>query len=147
MSVTIIEALFKYFDSCPLMADGRLNVDYLPENTKQAGVEYALAVSPSDELVTPYIRGGARCRYPFVISSVNDYGPDAAQNIANTGFSEALADWLRRQTRLRNLPGLPEGMTPSSIRAIGSGYLYQPDIDAGKYQIQCELEYYRKGES
>ena len=146
MSTTIIEALFVYFEGCPLMADGRLNVDYLPEDTGEAGVEYALATSPTDELVYNYLDGGARCRYPVIISSVNDYGPDAVQNIANTGFTEALADWLRKQTRLRNLPALPEGLTPRSIRALGSGYLYQPDINAGKYQIQCELEYYRKGD-
>ena len=146
MSTTIIEALFDYFEGCPLMTGNRLNVDYLPEDTGQAGVEYALATSPTDEIIYPYTNGGARCRYPFIISSVNDYGPDAAQNIANTGFTEALADWMRKQTRFRNLPALPEGLTPRSLRALGSGYLYQPDINAGKYQIQCELEYYRKGE-
>ncbi len=127
------------------MTGNRLNVDYLPEDTKEAGVEYAIGTSPTDELVQAYADGGARCRYPFIISSVNDYGPDEAQNIANTGFTESLADWLRKQSRARNLPILPDGMTPRSIRALGSGYLYQPDVNAGKYQIQCELEYYRKG--
>jgi len=146
MGDTIIEALFDYFDSSPLMTDNRLNVDYLPEDTGQAGIEYAIATSPTDEVITTYRNGGARCRYPFIISSVNDYGPDARQNIANTGFSETLAKWLREQSRLRNLPELPEGYTARSIRALGSGFLYQPDADAGKYQIQCEMEYYRKGD-
>ena len=146
MSTTIIEALFDYFDHCPLMTENRLNIDYLPEDTSAAGVEYALGAAPTDELVYPYRDGGARCRYPFIISSVNDYGPDEAQNMLNTGFFEALAAWLRMQTRARNLPLLPEGMVPRSIRAIGPGYLYQPDVNAGKYQIQCDLEYYRKGE-
>jgi hypothetical protein len=145
MSVTVIEALFNYFDSCPLMTGNRLNMDYLPEDTGEAGVEYALATSPGDEVIQRYHDDGARCRYPFILSSVNDYGPDAAQNIANTGFTETLAGWLRQQTRARNLPALPDGLMPRSLRALGSGYLYQPDINAGKYQIQCELEYYRKG--
>ena len=146
MSTTIIEALFEYFGNCPLMTDDRLNINYLPEDTSEAGVEYAIATQPADEVVQTYQYGGARCRYPFIISSVNDYGPDVGQNIANAGFTEALANWMRAQTRLRALPELPEGLTPRSIRAVGSGYLYQPDIDAGKYQIQCELEYYRKGD-
>jgi hypothetical protein len=145
MSTTIAQALFDYFDSCPLMDGNRLNVDYLPEDTGEAGVEYAIATSPGDEVVYPYKGGAARCRYSFVISSINDYGPDAAQNIENTGFSERLADWLRQQSRARNLPQLPDGITARSIRALGAGYLFQPDINAGKYQIQCELEYYRKG--
>lgn len=146
MSATIIEALFDYFASCPLMTDNRLNIDYLPENTSEAGIEYSIGVIPTDDTVNKYTNGGARCRYPFVISSVNDYGPDAAQNICNTGFSEELAAWLRKQTRVRKLPQLPNGMIPRSICALGSGYLYEPDVNAGKYQIQCELEYYRKGD-
>ncbi|NLL92511.1 MAG: hypothetical protein GX222_08920 [Ruminococcaceae bacterium] len=146
MNTTIISALFDYFENCPLMTENRLNVDYLPENTGQAGVEFAIATEPTDETVYTYHDGGARCKYPFVISSVNDYGPDDAQNILNSGFFENLARWLRLQTRTRNFPILPEGMSPRSIRAIGPGYLFQPDVNAGKYQIQCELEYYRKGD-
>ena len=146
MGTTIIEALFEYFAACPLITDNQLNIDYLPEDTSQAGVEYSIGTTPTDEIVYLYRDGGARCRYPFVVSSVNDYGPDVAQNICNTGFAESLAVWLRQQSRMRNLPVLPSGLTPRSIRAIGSGYLYQPDINAGKYQIQCELEYYRKGD-
>lgn len=145
MSKTIIDALFLYFDACPLLTGGRLNIDYLPENTHQAGVEYSIAASPADEIVTSYRGGGCRCRYPFVLSSVNDYGPDTAQNLLNTGFFDRLAEWLRKENRLRRLPELPPGLVSRSIRAIGAGYLYQPDINAGKYQIQCELEFYRKG--
>ena len=144
-SNTIIEALFEYFGECPLMTENRLNIDYLPEDTGKAGIEYGIATSPTDEVIQNYRDGGARCRYPFIISSVNEYGPDAVQNIANSGFYEALAEWLRTQSKTRNLPLLPEGMTPRSIRAIGFGYLFQPNAKVGKYQIQCELEYYRKG--
>ena len=42
MSKTIIEALYDYFNESSLLTDNRLNVDYLPENTKQAGIEYAI---------------------------------------------------------------------------------------------------------
>lgn len=144
-AATILEALFDYFSGCPLMSDNRLNIDYLPEDTGEAGVEYAIGTTPTDEVVYRYSNGGARCRYPFTISSVNDYGPDEAQNMLNSGFYEDLAAWLHKQTRARNLPQLPQGLSPRSIRATGPGYLYQPDVNAGKYQIQCELEYYRKG--
>jgi len=146
MSKTIIEALFDFFDASPLMSDNRLNIDYLPEDTSRAGVEYAIGTAPGDEIIKNYRNSAAMCRYPFVISSVNDYGPDAAQCIMNTGFLEQLAEWMRVQTIQRMLPELPENMEPRSIKAIGAGYLYQPDINAGKYQIQCELVYYRKGD-
>lgn len=146
MSTTVLEALFDYFSKCPLMIDNRLNIDFLPEDTGEAGVEYAIGTTPTDEIVYRYTNGGARCRYPFTISSVNDYGPDEAQNMLNSGFYEALAAWLHKQTRARVLPELPQGLIPRGIRATGPGYLYQPDVNAGKYQIQCDLEYYRKGD-
>ena len=145
MSATILEALFDYFSGCPLMVDGRLNIDYLPEDTGAAGVEYAISTTPTEDVVYRYRDGGARCRYPFTISSVNDYGPDEARNMLNSGFFESLADWMRRQSRAMRLPELPAGLIPRSICATGPGYLYQPDVNAGKYQIQCDLEYYRKG--
>ena len=147
MAKTIIEALFNYFkDCCPLMLENRLNIDYLPEDTKKAGVEYAISTEPADEIIRQYKDGGAYCRYLFIISSVNDYGPDVVQNMLNSGFGEELAQWLRVQTRLHNLPILPAGLLARSIKAKGSGYLYQPEATTGKYQIQCELEYYRKGD-
>lgn len=65
MSRTIIDALFAYFDACPLISGGRLNIDYLPENTSQAGVEYSIAASPSDELITAYRNGGAAAGTPL----------------------------------------------------------------------------------
>lgn len=146
-SDTIINALFTYFDNCPLMTESRLNIDYLPENTGEAGIEYAIATSPTDGLIKRYSDGGGRYRYPFIISSVNDYGPDAAQNIGNTGFYEALDEWIHTQSRKRKLPLLPDGIEARSMRAIGSGFLFQPGASAGKYQIQCEMEYYREGDS
>ncbi|MDL2318071.1 hypothetical protein LJC74_03120 [Eubacteriales bacterium OttesenSCG-928-A19] len=146
MDETIINALFDYFDNCPLMSGSRLNIDYLPEDTGEAGIEYAIATSPTDEIVKPYLRGGAQCQYPFIISSVNDYGPDEAQSIANVGFMEKLAKWMRQQCRMRKLPKLPEGMQVTRIRALGSGFLFEPGAASGKYQIQCMLEYYRKGD-
>jgi len=146
MVTTIIESLVDYFSNCPLMSNGRLNIDYLPEDTGQAGVEYAIGASPTDEVIQRYRDGGARCRYPFTLSSINDYGADVVQNMLNTGFYEKLANWLTTQSRLRNLPELPCNMQTRSIRAIGTGYLFRPDVNAGNYQIQCELEYYKKGD-
>ena len=146
MDETIINALFDYFFSCPLMTGNRLNIDYLPEDTGKAGIEYAIATSPTDEIVKPYLRGGAQCQYPFIISSVNDYGAEEAQSIANVGFMEKLSQWMRRQDRMRKLPNLPAGMTATHIRALGSGFLFEPGANSGKYQIQCMLEYFRKGD-
>ena len=98
MSTTIIEALFEYFAACPLITDNRLNIDYLPEDTSQAGVEYSIGTTPANEVVRQYKDGGQLCRYVFVITGVNDCAPGAAQNMLNSGFYEVLALWLGRQS-------------------------------------------------
>ncbi len=142
---TIIESLEIYFANCPLLTGGRMNIDYLPESTAEAGIEYAISAEPGDHLIKQYLDGSQQCRYPYILSGVHDYGPDEAQNILNSGFYEQLANWIWQQSRARNLPILPQGETSLRMRAMGHGYLYQPDVNSGKYQIQCELEYYKKG--
>ena len=47
-ATTVLEALFDYFSGCPLMSDNRLNIDYLPEDTGEAGVEFASGTTPTD---------------------------------------------------------------------------------------------------
>lgn len=143
---TIIEALHEYFKKCPLLENNRLNSGYLPEDTKQSGVEYSLDTIPGAGIIKKYMDGSALCQYTFVISSVNDYSPDLLQNITNCGFFEELDAWMLAQTRRRNFPELPQGMRPMKLEALDTGYLFTVSPDAGKYQIQCRLEYYKKGE-
>jgi hypothetical protein len=138
---TIIQSLRDYFLDCPLMGDSRINVDYLPEK----GIEYSIDTTPATEIIKQYVNGDSKRQYLFVIRSVNDYGSDVLQNIANSGFFEKFSDWLEAQTNTGNLPDLPEGMEPESIEAQSTGYLFTASPDAGKYQIQCRLIYLQKG--
>ena len=99
MADTIIQSLRDYFLTCPLMGDSAINVDYLPEGPE---VEYSIDTTPATEIVKQYIDGSSVRQYLFVIRSVNDYGPDVLQNLANSGFYENLAAWLEAQTRTGN---------------------------------------------
>ena len=143
--MTIIQCLHEFFLDCPLMTDNRINVDYLPEDARD-GVEFSIDATPGADTLTPHLDGGGMCQYQFVLRSVNDYGPDTLQNIANSGFFDGLMAWMRTQSRKRQLPQMPEGMQPLRIRALSTAYLFQMGADVGKYQIQCQLDYYRKGE-
>lgn len=145
MADTIIQALRDYFLDCPLMTDNVVNVDYLPEDTKKNGIEFSIDVTPAEEVIQPYIDGGARCQCVFTVRSVTDYGASVLQNLANSGLYERLSRWLQQQTRKRDLPALPEGLQSLAIEAQSAGYLFSAYEDAAKYQIQCRLIYYRKG--
>lgn len=113
MADTIIQSLRDYFLTCPLMGDSAINVDYLPEGPE---VEYSIDTTPATEIVKQYIDGSSVRQYLFVIRSVNDYGPDVLQNLANSGFYENLAAWLEAQTRTGNFPSLPEGKIPQKSK-------------------------------
>lgn len=137
MAQTIIEALQTYMLGCPLLADHKINVDYLPEK----GVEYSIDTVPSAPATSTFTCGGGLCQYLFVIRSVNYYGPDELQNITNAGIFEQLSDWLHTQTLMEHFPALPPGKTPYQIGALNTGYLFATDPAYGKYQIQCGLNY------
>lgn len=145
MADTIIQALRDYFLDCPLMTDNRLNIDYLPEDTKKNGVEFSIDVSPAEEVIQSYMDGGAKCQCVFTVRSVNNYGSGVLQNLTNSGFYEQLTNWLEQQTNKRAFPILPRGMQGLSIKAQSAGYLFSAYEDVAKYQIQCRLIYYRKG--
>lgn len=141
MATTIIKSLWDYFLACPLTGDRKLNVDYLPEK----GVQYSIDTTPATEIIKTYTDGSSIRQYLFVFRSVNEYGNDELQNLANSGFYEQFAEWLEQQSRGGNFPELPEGKTPIKIEAQSTGYLFTTGPDVGKYQIQCRLQYLQEG--
>lgn len=139
----ILEEIRDYLLDCPLLGDGKLNVDYLPEDA-QGSTEYSVDTAPADEILTQYKRGAALCQYQFNVSSINEYSLEAITQIEGSGFFEQLSAWFREQTALRNFPALGEGYHPIRIEAMSTGYLSTTEIDRAKYQIQCRLIYHRK---
>ena len=140
MADTIIQSLWDYFLACPLMCDRKINVDFLPEKS----LEYSIDTTPASEIIKQYVDGSSVRQYLFVIRSVQDYGSDVLQNIANSGFFESLSNWLEEQRRKKNFPTLPSGKEPQKIEAQSTGYLFVSGPDTGKYQIQCRLQYFQE---
>lgn len=140
MADTIIQSLWDYFLTCPLMGDRKINVDFLPEKS----LEYSIDTTPATEIVKQYVDGSSVRQYLFVIRSVQSYGSDVLQNIANSGFFESLSNWLEEQTRKKNFPTLPRGKEPQKIEAQSTGYLFISGPDTGKYQVQCRLQYFQE---
>lgn len=141
MSSTIIQSLYDYFAACPLLSDGKINVDYLPETA----IEYTIDAITGDPIITRYARGAAMKQYPFAFGSREAYGSNVLQNIANSEFYEDFASWLTAQNKAHKFPALPEGCIPRRIEAQTSGYLFGADTQTARYQIQCRLIYYQEG--
>lgn len=141
MADTIIESLRDYFLTCPLMGNCKINVDLLPES----GMEYSIDPEQAAEILKKFVNGDTQRQYLFMIRSVNSYGSDVLQNMANSGFFEKFSAWLEKQTNLEKLPDLPIGKSPELIEAQSTGFLFKTSPNSGKYQIQCRLIYLQRG--
>lgn len=135
---SIIEAIVDYVAGCPLLEDGRLNLDYLGADP----IEYVVESIPCDPVYTQYTDGGCLWQYLFVFASREAYGTNTVQNLANSQFYEQFAEWLRQNNDADILPRLPAGCTAQTIEPTTGGYVLLEDTNHNaRYQIQCRLLY------
>lgn len=134
----IIESVRNYLLTCPLLNDGRVNIDWLGAEP----AEYSIDGSPVNPIVKRYADGGTIRQFNFVFSSVEAYGQDVLNNIENSGFYEDFAEWLEKQNKAKILPEMDNGRKAIGIEALNTGYLFENTVDRARYQIQCRLLYY-----
>lgn len=138
--MTIIEAVRDYILTCPLLKDlARINVDFLPEDAKT----YSIESVPTTTIISTNIDGSTTRQFVFVFASRLIYTDELRNNIDNSGFYEAFENWLEDNSENDVFPTLAEGLTPTKIEAMSSGYLFDiaGDFTNARYQIQCRLIY------
>ena len=136
----IIESVKNFILTCPCLAElAAVNVDFLPESTDT----YSIEEVPVNSVLQTYLDGTQERQFVFVFASRFYYSDETRNNIENSGFYEDFSDWLDEQTKVGNLPVMRDGLTPSKIEAISSGYLFDVsgDLSNARYQIQCRLIY------
>ncbi len=144
MNNSIMGAVREYLGGCPLFDGNTLRVNFLGEEPQ----EYTLEDVPANPIVKRYTNGNSIRQALFVIASREFYSRDSIENLKASGFYEKLAEWLEIQSRTGNLPDLPEGMAAQKIEATTNGYCMAADIQQNvqRYQIQCRLTYFKKGQ-
>lgn len=143
-STSIIPSLYSYLASCPVLAGQKFHWTTSSEDGNETTLAYAISADQGDEQLVVYQSGTVLIRSLYRLSSTDNCTPDMAQQLSDTGLFDQLALWMSQENAKRNLPLLPDGLTPRNIRAVGATYLYSLDNNSGEYQIQFELEYYRK---
>ena len=113
--MSIIEAVRKYLQTCPLLKGGTLNVDFLPPEA----ATYSVDVVPVKPVLKAYMDGSSQRQFLFVLATRTYYGEFVRQQLDNLCFFEEVTT---------------------------SGYVFAPDTDTARYQIQCRLSYFQKGE-
>lgn len=136
----IIESVKNFILTCPCLKNlAAVNVDFLPESPDT----YSIEEVPANSVLQTYLDGSQEKQFVFVFASRFYYSDETRNNLENSGFYEDFSDWMDEQTKIGNLPIMREGLTPTKIEAMSSGYLFDisGDLSNARYQIQCRLIY------
>lgn len=134
MSKAIIDSIRDYIMQCPLLHNGVLNIDYLPEE-----VAYSIDSMQADPYYKKYVDGGGIRQKYFAITSKELFG-DLIANIENSSFCQGFEEWIHDNNESGVLPVL-EGYKAQRIDVTYSGAFLYADVGAGVYQVQCRLLY------
>lgn len=139
---SLTQSIREYLMTCPFLKDGAIHVDYLGIRP----TEYSIDGVPSKKEIKSYIDGSALCQFVFTFGSVETYGSDVDTNLANSGFYEKFSAWVKEKSRKKELPFLENGREALCLEAEGDGYVIDARENMARYQIQCRLIYFQKGE-
>lgn len=140
--MTIIESVRTFLNTCGLFDGEKLNIDFLPEDAATFSVD----VVPVQPIVKRYLDGSSQRQFLFVVATRAYYGTMIRQQIDNLGFFEDFAAWIEAQNRAKNFPDLGDDRKATKLEVTTSGYVFTPDLETARYQIQCRLSYTQKGE-
>lgn len=131
----IIESIRNYILTCDFLKNGKVNVDYLPDE-----MSYSIDPIGGEPIYKRYADGGCLKQYQFALISKEAYDGDARTGISNSGFYQFLEEWIEENNMLDIYPEL-ELHTPVRVEVVQSGYLFSTEADLGRYQIICRLIY------
>lgn len=141
--MTIIDGVRAWLKAYEGLADGRLSVDFLPEEAKS----YSVDTVPTTEIVKRYLDGSSIRQYLFCVSSREFYSDDIAQNVDNQAFYECLSSWLESKSKRRQFPDIGTGRVVRTIEISSTAYPFiVDDHGTARYQLQLRLTYFQKGD-
>ncbi len=139
--MSIIEGIRNFIAGCPLLGDGKLNIDFLGSEP----VEYAIERIGTDEVIKNYSDGGALKRYIFALVSRESVGISVERHLKTAEFYEKFSEWIRAKNDAGELPQIGENKVAQSIRVSSSGIMQDLADDCAKYRIECTMVYFEGG--
>ena len=137
MADTIIDYIREIIKTYPQIEGERINVDYIGEK-----MIYTIDPLPCDPILKSYVDGGKKKQFQFAFMSKEQYDEDARVNIENSGFFNALEEWMEKQGDWRHpLPDMEEKKTPIRFETLNKGYLYDVEGSLARYRMECRLIY------
>lgn len=100
MEKSKMELIKEWLEKCPLLNNGKINVDYLKDKIGS----YSIDQTPSNPIVKKYMDGGKLKQITFDFSVQAPISSQAIVNLANSKFCEDFMEWVEEQNELDNLP-------------------------------------------
>ena len=136
----VIECIKDYILDCPYLDKlANLGINFLDKNS----TNYSIEEVPGKTTTHKHVDGSRECEFTFVFASMFDFSEEIEVQINNSGFYEDFNDWIEDNDDNGIYPELKEGLIPTRIEVLTSGYLYAivDGMRRARYQIQCKLTY------
>ena len=139
--MAIIDSIKAFFEGCPLLENGRINVNYLGRRK----ADYSIESVPSEPVIRRYVDGTTLRQYVFVFASREFYDEDQLQNMDTARFYEELGAWIEEKNRGGELPLLDGGSRALRLEVSTGGYILSSKPGTARFQLQCRLVYRKEG--
>lgn len=140
MEESILMKIKEYIEKCPLLKNGKINVDYLSEKVKN----YSIETVPIEPIIDEDVLGNEIRQYTFVFASQEVYSQNILDNILNSKFYEDFSNWIYMNNKKRVYPDLTkiQGIKEvTEIKCTTPGYAFKTSESSARYQIQLRVEY------
>ena len=127
-----IELIKEFIETCPLLKNGKVNVDYIKDKPQS----YSIDETPATTVLIAYPDGGSRNQILFDFSVQADFS--ALENIKNSKFCDDFTDWIKEQDKIENLPKI-DGIC--WIKCLGRGTILQTTETTAIYVIPMQVVY------
>lgn len=135
MEKSNMQFIKEFIEECPLLNNGRINVDYLKDEPQS----YSIDQTPVNPIVKTYADGGKVKQIAFDFSVTANIGSQAIINLTNSKFCEDFMKWIEEQNKKGNLPKIPGAV---QITCTSPGYILQKTDTTAIYIIQMNCQFY-----
>ena len=127
-----IELIKEFIETCPLLKNGKVNVDYIKDKVGS----YSIDETPATTVLIQYPDGGSRNQILFDFSIQASFS--ALENIKNSKFCDDFTTWIKEQDKTGNLPKI-DGIC--WIKCTGRGTILQTTDSTAIYVIPMQVVY------
>lgn len=129
-----IEIIKEYIETCPLLKNGKINVDYLKDKPQS----YSIDITPNNPIYKEYKDGTKLKQITFDFTVQAPLSTQVIVNLANSKFCEDFMNWIEVNNREEILPNIT-GI--QWIKCTSPGYILGKTETTAIYIIQMQVVY------